>query len=227
MAKLNSIILEARDVTRTYGNGATAVHALRGVSFAAELGSFVVLRGRSGSGKTTLLNILGGLDRPDGGEVLFGGNNIMRLSDDKLTEIRRRRFGFVFQMFSLLPTLSAQENIDIALRLGGVSAGDRNIRTRQLLELVNLPDKAKHRPFELSGGEQQRVCIARALANSPSVILADEPTGDLDSITGLGIVRLFRNLVDIEKVTIIVATHDPAICDFADITYRIEDGKLI
>ncbi len=220
-------VLEARGVERTYGKGSTSVHALRGVDFSVERGKFIVLRGRSGSGKTTLLNILGGLDQPDKGEVIFEDRSIHSLSDAELTEIRRRRLGFVFQSFSLLPTFSAEENIDLALRLGGMKSRDRIRRTKELLELVGLPDKAKHRPFELSGGEQQRVGIARALSNAPSVILADEPTGELDSNTGLGIVRLFKNLVNAQGITVIVATHDPMISDFADATYWMVDGKLL
>ncbi len=203
------------------------MHALRGVDFSVEPGKFVVLKGRSGSGKTTLLNILGGLDRPDGGEVVFEGRSLQALSDDELTEIRRHKLGFVFQTFSLMPTFSAQENVDLALRLGGMGARDRHRRARELLELVGLSDKARHRPFELSGGEQQRVSIARALANSPTVILADEPTGELDSSTGLGIVRLFKTLVATQKITVIVATHDPTISDFADRTYWMVDGRIM
>ncbi|MBI2955490.1 MAG: ABC transporter ATP-binding protein [Chloroflexi bacterium] len=220
-------VLEARGVERIYGSGSTAVRALRGVDLVVEAGKLVVLRGRSGSGKTTLLNIIGGLDQPDRGEVIFEGRNITTLSDRELTAIRRRRLGFVFQAFSLLPTFSATENVDLALRLGGMGPRNRARKTRDLLDLVGLADKARHRPFELSGGEQQRVSIARALANSPAVILADEPTGDLDSGTGRGIVRLFKRLVVVHGVTIVVSTHDPMISDFADVTYHIVDGKLV
>ncbi len=223
---MTEFVLEARGVTRIYGHGETAVRALRGVDLQAARGIFIGLRGRSGSGKTTLLNILGGLDRPDAGAVSVEGQNLASMSDAQLTQLRRYRLGFVFQAFSLLPAFSAQENVDLALRIGGMGRRERRRRSRELLELVGLGDKVRHRPFELSGGEQQRVGIARALANSPSIVMADEPTGDLDSATGLEILRLFKSLVVSRNLTIIVATHDPAIGDFADVTYRMTDGTL-
>ncbi|MCL5961775.1 MAG: ABC transporter ATP-binding protein [Chloroflexi bacterium] len=217
----------ARNIARVYGSGSTAVHALRGVELIVEKGTLVALRGRSGSGKTTLLNILGGLDTPSTGVVEISGTNLAALSDDRLTSLRRREFGFVFQAFSLLPTFSAYENVELALRLGGWPIRRRRSRVMELLSIVGLADKSKHRPFELSGGEQQRVSIARSLANSPSILLADEPTGDLDSVTGLGIITLFRRIVDQSGVTAIVATHDPVVSDYADVTYHIVDGRIL
>lgn len=210
-----------------YGSGPTAVHALRGVDLDVEQGTLVVLRGRSGSGKTTLLNILGGLDKATGGTVEIAGRDLASLSDEDLTQLRRKHLGFIFQAFSLLPTFSAYENVELALRLGGWPIRQRRKRVLELLALVGLADKVRHRPFELSGGEQQRVSIARALANSPSILLADEPTGDLDSVTGLGIITLFRRIVNENGVTAVVATHDPVVGDYADVTYRIVDGRLL
>ena len=219
-------IVTATNLTRVYGSGSTAVHALRGIDLAVEKGTMVVLRGRSGSGKTTLLNLLGGLDRPTGGSVRIAGTDLSGLTDAQLTGLRRHELGFVFQTFSLLPTFSAYENVELSLRLGGWPLRQRRSRVMELLSTVGLADKTRHRPFELSGGEQQRVCIARALANSPSILLADEPTGDLDSVTGLGIISLFRRIVAEGSVTAIVATHDPVVSDYADVTYHIVDGRL-
>ncbi len=219
-------IVTATNLTRVYGSGSTAVHALRGIDLAVEKGTMVVLRGRSGSGKTTLLNLLGGLDRPTGGSVRIAGTDLSGLTDAQLTGLRRHELGFVFQTFSLLPTFSAYENLELSLRLGGWPLRQRRSRVMELLSTVGLADKTRHRPFELSGGEQQRVCIARALANSPSILLADEPTGDLDSVTGLGIISLFRRIVAEGSVTAIVATHDPVVSDYADVTYHIVDGRL-
>ena len=219
-------VLTARQLVRTYGKGKTAVHALRGADLEVARGTFVALRGRSGSGKTTLLNLVGGLDRPDGGTVTLEGQDLAQLSDTQLTHLRRHRLGFVFQTFSLLPVFSAYENVELALRLAGARGRQRDRRVFELLEMVGLAEKARHRPFELSGGEQQRAGIARALANSPAIILADEPTGDLDSATGLGIIRLFRDVVETQGVTVLVATHDPAVTENAHLTYEMVDGRV-
>lgn len=224
---MSEVVVSARSVSRVYGSGPTAVHALRGVDLDVEQGTLVVLRGRSGSGKTTLLNILGGLDKATGGTVEIAGRDLASLSDEDLTQLRRKHLGFIFQAFSLLPTFSAYENVELALRLGGWPIRQRRKRVLELLALVGLADKVRHRPFELSGGEQQRVSIARALANSPSILLADEPTGDLDSVTGLGIITLFRRIVNENGVTAVVATHDPVVGDYADVTYQIVDGRLL
>ena len=224
---MSEVVVSAKSVSRVYGSGPTAVHALRGVDLDVEQGTLVVLRGRSGSGKTTLLNILGGLDKATAGTVEIAGRDLASLSDEDLTQLRRKHLGFIFQAFSLLPTFSAYENVELALRLGGWPIRQRRKRVLELLALVGLGDKIRHRPFELSGGEQQRVSIARALANSPSILLADEPTGDLDSVTGLGIITLFRRIVNENGVTAVVATHDPVVGDYADVTYQIVDGRLL
>ncbi len=223
---MSEAVLRATGLVRTYRSGGAPVHALRGVDLLVQRGTFVAIRGRSGSGKTTLLNVLGGLDRPDAGEVWVEETSLASLDDRALTRLRRHRLGFVFQTFALLPTFSAYENVELALRLAGCPVRTRRERALEVLALVGLADKARHRPYELSGGEQQRVGIARAIANRPALILADEPTGELDSVTGLGIVRLFRTLVDREGVTVVVATHDAAVAERADVTYQIVDGRL-
>ncbi len=221
-----SVVARAIDVKRTYDLAAGQVHALRGINLEVHRGQFVGLMGRSGSGKTTLLNIMGGLDRPTSGEVWFDGEELGSKSDRELTLIRRHKVGFVFQSFALLPVLSALENVELPMHIAGMGRRERHQRAAQLLTLVGLQKRLHHRPFELSGGEQQRVAIARALANRPEVILADEPTGELDSVTGLHILRLFRYIVSEVGVTIIIATHDATIVDIADATFSISDGVL-
>jgi putative ABC transport system ATP-binding protein len=219
-------IIDCRDVTRTYWLHGNAVHALTGVTVAIEPGTMVALRGRSGSGKTTLLNIMGGLDRPTSGTVTIEGQPIGHFSDREMTDLRRRKMAFVFQSYALLPVLSALENVELGLRIAKLPARGREQKARELLELVGLGPRAKHRPYELSGGQQQRVAIARALANDPRIILADEPTGELDSVTGLQVLKLFRKIVHDHGVTVVVATHDPTINEIADLTYEIQDGRL-
>ena len=183
--------------------------------------------GRSGSGKTTLLNIVGGLDHPTEGHVFLFGEDISKFSDRRLTELRRHRIGFVFQSFALMPTMSAFENVELPLRMIGVGRRERRQRVMECLELVGLTRWAKHRPQEMSGGQQQRVAIARALVNQPGLILADEPTGELDSITGRSIMTLFQTIAREERVTIIMASHDPTVEEYVDYTYRMADGKII
>ncbi len=220
-------ILEAIDLVRDYPSGDTVIHALRGVSLTASPGHLIAVRGRSGSGKTTLLNILGGLDRPTSGRVLIDGREVSAMTEDELVEVRRRSVAFIFQAFGLVPILSAAENVEIPLRLVRAEPRGRDARVRELLELVGLGGRAKHRPHELSGGEQQRVAIARALANRPRILLADEPTGQLDSETGHVIMLLLRDVVRTEGVTAIVATHDPVMLDVADRVLELRDGELI
>jgi len=215
------------EVTRTFRVDSVAVHALRGANFYVRPGEYVGLMGRSGSGKTTLMNILVGLDRPTSGEVVLFGQNLSQLSETKLTELRRTRIGFVFQQFALMPTLSAFENVELPLRMIGMGARDRRERVNELLELVGLMPWAKHRPQELSGGQQQRVGIARALAIRPGLILADEPTGELDSTTGRGIMELFRRVVDTENVTVVMTSHDPTVQEYVDYTYQMADGRIV
>jgi putative ABC transport system ATP-binding protein len=219
-------ILEAIELVRDYPSGDSVIHALRGVSLTASPGHLVAVRGRSGSGKTTLLNILGGLDRPTSGRVLIDGQEVSAMTEDELVDVRRRAVAFIFQAFGLVPILSAAENVEIPLRLIRADPRARDVRVRELLELVGLGGRAKHRPHELSGGEQQRVAIARALANRPRILLADEPTGQLDSETGHVIMLLLRDVVRTEGVTAIVATHDPIMLDVADRVVELRDGEL-
>jgi putative ABC transport system ATP-binding protein len=219
-------ILEAIELVRDYPSGDSVIHALRGVSLTASPGHLVAVRGRSGSGKTTLLNILGGLDRPTSGRVLIDGEEVSGMTEDELVDVRRRSVAFIFQAFGLVPILSAAENVEIPLRLVRAEAKGRDARVRELLELVGLGARAKHRPHELSGGEQQRVAIARALANRPRILLADEPTGQLDSETGHVIMLLLRDVVRTEGVSAIVATHDPVMLDVADRIVELRDGEL-
>ncbi|GAB4197831.1 MAG: ABC transporter ATP-binding protein [Roseiflexaceae bacterium] len=214
------------NVERTFSVNGREVRALRGVSMQIERGSFVVLMGPSGSGKTTLLNIVGGLDQPNSGEVTVDGRALDRMGGAELAAMRRK-IGFIFQSFALMPTASAYENVELGLRLsGGVPRREWDARIRRCLAAVGLTAWADHRPYEMSGGQQQRVAIARALAIRPPVILADEPTGDLDSRTGEQVLGLLRALVDHEGVTLLMATHDPAAADFATDLYRLRDGQV-
>jgi putative ABC transport system ATP-binding protein len=213
-------------VTRTYSSGRTANRALRGVSFAVAPGQLVALRGRSGSGKTTLLNIVGGLDLPDDGRVQIGDLEVTAMSERMRMRLRRTSVAFVFQSFGLIPILSAAENVGVPLRIAGLASREREERVRLMLDIVGLSEHARQRPGELSGGQQQRVAIARALAGSPQVLLADEPTGQLDSETGKQIMRLLHAVVDSEGVTALVATHDPNLISIADSVLELEDGQI-
>jgi putative ABC transport system ATP-binding protein len=220
-------MVRVSDIHRSFGEGAAAVHALRGVSFEVPRGELVALKGRSGSGKTTLLNIVGGLDRPDRGRVELDGVDIAGLDEDGLLALRRDRIGFVFQSFGLIPILTAAENIGVPMRLRRVDARAREERVELLLALVGLAEHAKQRPGELSGGQQQRVAIARALANNPSLLVADEPTGQLDAETGHAVMELLRAVVRSENVTALVATHDPTLLDLADRVLELGDGEIV
>jgi len=213
-------------VTRVYRVGAQEVHALRGVDLSVARGKLVALRGRSGSGKTTLLNIIGGLDRPTGGDVCFDGRSLAGLSGRELTRLRRHRIGFVFQSFALLPTYSAFENVELLLRIAGVKGRERLRRTRDSLRLVGLGRWMDHRPDEMSGGQQQRVAIARALVTRPDLVLADEPTGELDTVTGRQIFALLHRVVEVEGITVLTVTHDRLIYDYADLVYELQDGRI-
>jgi putative ABC transport system ATP-binding protein len=222
-----SVMVDARAVSRTFGHGNTAVHALRGVSFAVQRGQLVALVGRSGSGKTTLLNIIGGLDTPTDGEVFVAGRKVSALPVRERTLLRRSTVSFIFQSFGLIPMLTAAENVGIPLRVIGTPTAAREERVRLLLSVVGLDGHAHQRPNELSGGQQQRVAIARALAVEPALLIADEPTGQLDSETGRQIMRLLRTVVVADGITAIVATHDPALHELADAVLALEDGMLI
>jgi len=220
-------VVAATDITRTFGIGDSAVQALRGVTFTIAEGQFAVLYGRSGSGKTTLLNIVGGLDRPTSGALRVAGCDLTAASDRERTALRRDEMAFVFQSFGLIPMLSAAENIGIPLRVTGTARNAREERVRMMLNVVGLDSHAAHRPNELSGGQQQRVAIARALAGQPRLLIADEPTGQLDHETGQQILRLLRTVVRSEGLTALVATHDPSLADLADVVIRLEDGRLV
>ena len=220
-------IVRTQDLTREYRVGARRIPALQGIDLAIEPGKFISLRGRSGSGKTTLLNCIGGLDRSTSGEVWFEGDNVTRLPDRRWVRLRRKRIGFVFQAHALLATYSARESVDLMLRLAGVKRGERLKRTQEVLTLMGLEKWMDHRTFELSGGQQQRVAIARAIAPCPSLILADEPTGELDTITGQQILKLFRRIADQEGTTILIATHDLSVDAFADEVYHLQDGRIV
>ena len=219
-------LVTVSDVARTFGRGDTAVRALRGVSFTVGTGQLLAVRGRSGCGKTTLLNIVGGLDAPTGGTVSVAGREVTAMNERERLLLRRSTVAFVFQSFGLIPTLSAAENVGIPLRITGTRPRAREERVRMLLSVVGLEDHATQRPNELSGGEQQRVAIARALAGSPELLIADEPTGQLDSETGRQIMRLLQAVVRSEGITALVATHDAGIVDLADEVLTLEDGQL-
>jgi len=220
-------LVTVRDVARTFGRGETAVHALRGVSFDVLVGQLVAVRGRSGCGKTTLLNIVGGLDAPTSGTVRVAGREVTAMTERERLLLRRSTVAFIFQSFGLIPTLSAAENIGIPLRITGTEPRAREERVRMLLSVVGLDDHAEQRPNELSGGEQQRVAIARALAGRPELLIADEPTGQLDSETGRQVMRLLQTVVRSEGITALVATHDAGIVDLADEVLTLEDGQVV
>ncbi|WP_406081837.1 ABC transporter ATP-binding protein [Micromonospora sp. NBC_00858] len=220
-------VVRVSGVSRTFGRGEHAVHAVRDVSFGANRGELVAIRGRSGAGKTTLLNLIGGLDRPDSGQVVVAGHEVTAAGEAELLKLRRGTVGFVFQTFGLVPILSAAENVGVPLRLAQVPAAEREQRVAVLLELVGLGGHAAQRPYELSGGQQQRVAVARALANEPDLLIADEPTGQLDSETGRSIMDLLRAVVHARGMTALVATHDPALIDLADRVLNLRDGRLV
>jgi len=220
-------IIETEDLWRIYMLGGKEIPALRGVTMKLSAGKFIALKGRSGSGKTTLVNCIGGLDRPTAGLVRMFGRDLSTLSDDELTLWRRREVGVIFQSFGLLPSLSAYENVELMLRLIGVPVKERRERTLHCLEMVGLQKWMRHRPNEMSGGQQQRVGIARSLANQPHLILADEPTGELDSNTAREILSLFRQIVDQENVTLVIASHDPLVDGYVDAIVQLRDGQVV
>ncbi|SDY46096.1 putative ABC transport system ATP-binding protein [Micromonospora pattaloongensis] len=219
-------LVRVEGVGRDFGRGDRVVHAVRDVSFTARRGELVAIRGRSGAGKTTLLNIVGGLDRPTTGRVVVAGHDLTAADETQLLDLRRGTIGFVFQSFGLLPILSAAENVGVPLRLAKMPAAQREERVAMLLELVGLGGHAAQRPNELSGGQQQRVAVARALANDPQLLIADEPTGQLDSQTGRSIMDLLRALVHARGMTALVATHDPGLIELADRVLVLRDGHL-
>ena len=218
---------EARQLERVFTLGGQELHALRGIDMQAIQGEFIALIGRSGSGKTTLLNILAGLDQPTSGDAYLAGQHLNELSEERRAALRREHVGIIFQSSSLLPLLTAAENVELPLRISGWSRRDREERAREVMDKVGLLHRMRHRPYELSGGEQQRVGIARAIAPRPSVLMADEPTGELDSVSAQTVFGLFRSLVEEEGVLIIAATHDRAIMSRADRILELRDGVLV
>lgn len=225
---MGETILSAQHVSRSFkiGDG-SVVTALKDINLEIEKGKLTVLRGRSGSGKTTLINILGALDKPTGGKVMFGGRDITKLSERKRDMLRRREMAFVFQSVALMSGLTAFENVEFGLRLAGYPYKKRNPRTTQVMTDVGLEKRMHHRPSEMSGGEQQRTAIARAIAHEPLLVFADEPTAELDTATALHIVKLFKELVARQDMTIVMTTHDPSMMDIADKVYTLEDGEII
>ncbi|HEX9012806.1 MAG TPA: ABC transporter ATP-binding protein [Anaerolineaceae bacterium] len=219
-------IVETKNLTKIYGRGETAVVALDHVSFSVEPGEFVAIMGPSGCGKSTLLHLVGGLDHPSEGSVSIAGNDLTNLSDDKLTELRRRKIGFIFQFFNLIPVLSAVENAALPVTLDGVRPAEARQRATQWLVQVGMGDRLPHRPDQLSGGQQQRVAIARALTAEPEIILADEPTGNLDTRSGDEIARLLRQSCKEWNRTVIMVTHDPRIAAYADRIIFLKDGRI-
>jgi peptide/nickel transport system ATP-binding protein len=222
-----SISIEVANLTRIFQLAGEKVHALREVSLRVPAGSFSAIKGPSGSGKTTLLNLIAGLDEPTAGDAYFGERSIARMSDQERIELRRRQIGFVFQTFGLLPFLTVAENVEVPLRLLRTSHRERTALVDGVLDLVGLSDRADHRAYELSGGEQQRVAIARALVKQPALILADEPTGQLDSLTGAKIISLLRETAARRGVTVVVASHDPKVHEAADSVFELQDGRLV
>jgi putative ABC transport system ATP-binding protein len=220
-------IVQVTGLKKDLTTGKTVVHALRGVDLTVEEGEYLAVVGPSGSGKTTLLGLIGGLDAPTEGRVVVTGVDITELGEDQLAEIRNAAVGFVFQFFNLITTLTALENVELPVQFAARARFDPSRRARELLELVGLGDRLHHRPPELSGGEQQRTAIARALANEPVLLLVDEPTGNLDSATGEEVLRLLRRLCDESSQTVIMVTHDPRVAAYADRVAFLQDGRIV
>lgn len=222
----DSPILVVKHVEREFQVGGRKLHVLKGIDMEVKQEQLVMLKGRSGSGKTTLLNMIGGLDQPTRGEIWFQGNPFHELGDNARTEIRRTRIGFIFQTYALLPLLSAYENVELSMRMSDIPRSEWKERVTKCLEMVGLGRRMHHRPFELSGGEQQRVAIAKAIAHRPVLILADEPTAELDSQMGAQVMNVLRNIIHQEKISICMTTHDPTILEVADHVYEMVDGRF-
>ena len=219
-------IVECIDLIKSYRQGEIEVHALRDVSLVIEKGEFTAVAGPSGSGKTTLLNLVGGLDVSDGGSIVVDGNAFDRMSPSRLANLRLHKIGFVFQAYNLIPVLSAVENVEFVMLLQGVSARERRQRAKAILDDVGLADKYDRRPSELSGGQQQRVAVARAIVSNPSIVLADEPTANLDSETGNGLLEMMKRMNEEKNVTFIFSTHDKMVMDYARRLVLLRDGRL-
>ena len=224
---MSDIILEANGIKRGFPTGGSTFWALKGVDATVEKGKMTIFKGRSGSGKTTLMNIMGALDNPTEGEVLFLGQTINRLSEQKRSLIRRNDMGFVFQSIALVSMMTAYENVEFILRISNYPRAEYKKRAEECLRLVGLESRMHHLPQELSGGEQQRVAIARAIAHKPKIVFADEPTAELDTKTGLQVVKVFKDLIEEEGVAVVLSTHDPGLVDVADQVYEMEDGEIV
>ena len=221
------IVLEAKQIVRAFRTGAGEdFYALKGVDMQVPRGALTILKGRSGSGKTTLLNILSALDDPTSGEVIFDGASYRQMSMSAKEELRRKQIGFVFQSVALIPIMNAYENVDFAMRLADIK-GDYRERIDSALKIVGMNERMLHMPGQLSGGEQQRIAIARAIAHRPKVVFADEPTGALDTESGIRVMKLFRRLIEKEGLTIVMTTHDPNLMELGDVIYEMEDGELV
>ena len=219
-------VISTEEISRSFGSREQVVTAVNRVTMDVHSGESLALLGRSGSGKTTLLNLIAGLDQPTSGKAIFEGREIAALSEKELVELRRHKIGFIFQSFGLIPLLSAYENVELPLHISGVSWRERRRRATETLQLVGLGPRAKHRPYELSGGEQQRVAIARALVIAPDVLFADEPTGELDTVTAKSIASILKDIVQQRGVTVVVATHDLTLARTCDRVLTMEDGML-
>jgi len=224
---MSKIILEAKGVKRGFPVGGNTFWALKGINLTVAENKLTILKGRSGSGKTTLMNILGALDYPSEGDVIFDGKSLATISERKRDVVRKKEMGFVFQSVALVSMMTAYENVEFILRINGYPAKDRRRRAESCLERVGLGGRMHHLPAELSGGEQQRVAIARAIAHNPKVIFADEPTAELDTNTGLQVVKIFKDLIEHEGATVVMTTHDPGLMDIADKVYELADGEII
>ena len=226
VATTGEFVLETRQLRKVHGEGEAQVEALKGVDVGVKRGEMLAIMGRSGSGKSTLLTLLGGVDTPTSGQVLLEGQDVAAMTDDERTLVRRRRIGFIFQSFNLLPILTAEENVSLPLELDNVSIKEARARAREMLALVGLESRATHIPAKLSGGEQQRVAIARALSIKPAILLADEPTGNLDSNNGKRVTAMLRKLVEDHQQTIVMVTHDPLVAAHADRVIYLADGLV-
>ena len=224
---MGSVILSAKGIKRGFPMGGNTFWALKGIDLTVNENKLTILKGRSGSGKTTLMNILGALDYPSHGDVIFDNISLSNVSERKRDNIRKKDMGFVFQSVALVSMMTAYENVEFILRISGYPAKDRRRRVENCLERVGLASRMNHLPSELSGGEQQRVAIARAIAHKPKVIFADEPTAELDTNTGLQVVKIFKDLIELEGATIVMTTHDPGLMDVADKVYELADGEVV
>lgn len=220
-------IINADNISREFNSGSEVVKAVKNISFSIEPKTLTILRGRSGSGKTTLINLLGALDKPSSGKIFYNGKEISNLSETKQDELRKSEMGFVFQSFALITLMSAFENVEFALKISGYKSKEASKRAVECLAMVGLQKRMNHRPGELSGGEQQRVAVARAIAHKPKIIFADEPTAELDTHMALQVMKIFRNLVENEGITIVMTTHDPNMMELADRVITLEDGEMI